>query len=146
MKVRCIECRAAPAKVSWQAPLNSVQFCGDACNQAFVRELERETLKNTERGPVVVYNDPSGRLQVAYMAIPPGQDVPMERHEDLSQFVRVEQGHGEVIIDGQTYEIHEGHGVVIPSGSWHRIINTSESDVLKMYTIYAKNQGDKWEH
>jgi mannose-6-phosphate isomerase-like protein (cupin superfamily) len=33
--------------------------------------------------------------------------------------------------------IEDGSAIVIPAGTLHNIINTSETDTLKVYTIYS---------
>jgi mannose-6-phosphate isomerase-like protein (cupin superfamily) len=33
--------------------------------------------------------------------------------------------------------VGEGGGVVVPAGTWHNVINTSKTRVLKLYTLYS---------
>jgi mannose-6-phosphate isomerase-like protein (cupin superfamily) len=33
--------------------------------------------------------------------------------------------------------VKDGDAVIVPSGSKHNVINTSDIDILKMYTIYS---------
>ncbi len=61
----------------------------------------------------------------------------MEVHEENDQFFRFEQGHGKCIIDGNEYELSDGVAIIVPSGAQHNIINTSETEELKLYTIYS---------
>ena len=61
----------------------------------------------------------------------------MEVHEENDQFFRFEKGEGKCIIDGNEYELKDGVAIVVPAGAQHNIINTSETDELKMYTIYS---------
>jgi len=61
----------------------------------------------------------------------------MEVHPDNDQFFRFEKGQGKCIIDGNEYELSDGVAIVVPAGAEHNIINLSETEELKMYTIYS---------
>ena len=41
------------------------------------------------------------------------------------------------IIDGNEYDLGDGMAIVVPAGSQHNIINTSDTEELKLYTIYS---------
>lgn len=75
--------------------------------------------------------------QLVVMSLRPKEDIGMEVHKESDQFFRFEQGHGKVVIDGKEQAITAGDAVIIPAGSEHNIINTSETESLKMYTIYS---------
>jgi len=40
-------------------------------------------------------------------------------------------------LNGEERALHDGSAVVIPSGTEHNIVNTSNSNSLKLYTIYS---------
>lgn len=61
----------------------------------------------------------------------------METHPDNDQFIRVEKGFGKSIIDGHEYGLQSGDAIVIPGGAKHNIINLSDAEELKLYTIYS---------
>jgi mannose-6-phosphate isomerase-like protein (cupin superfamily) len=71
------------------------------------------------------------------MSLKPMEEIGMEVHEENDQFFRFENGHGKCIIDGNEYELSDGVAVVVPAGAQHNIINTSETEELKLYTIYS---------
>ena len=71
------------------------------------------------------------------MSLKPKEEIGMEVHEDNDQFFRFEKGQGKCIIDGNEYDLEDGVAVVVPTGAQHNIINTSEIDDLKLYTIYS---------
>lgn len=75
--------------------------------------------------------------QLVVMALKPLEEIGMEIHEDNDQFFRFESGVGKVLIDGNEYEVKDGDAVVVPSGAEHNVINTSETEPLKLYTIYS---------
>lgn len=76
-------------------------------------------------------------MQLVLMSLLPSEEIGMEVHPDNDQFFRFEAGEGKVIINGNEYEVVDGDTIIVPSGSNHNVINTSESESLKMYTIYS---------
>lgn len=75
--------------------------------------------------------------QLVLMSLPPKSDIGMEVHQGNDQFFRFEAGNGKVIIDENEYVVGNGDAVVVPAGAQHNIINTSETEALKLYTIYS---------
>ena len=63
----------------------------------------------------------------------------METHDDLTQFLRIEQGEGKAILNGEEHELKEETALIVPEGTEHNIINTGTVD-LKLYTIYTPPQ------
>lgn len=74
--------------------------------------------------------------QLVLMTLKPNEDIGEEVHE-VDQFFRFEQGMGKSIVDGNEYEVKDGDCIIVPAGAKHNIINTSDSDSLKLYTIYS---------
>ncbi len=75
--------------------------------------------------------------QLVLMSLKPGEEIGLEVHSENDQFFRFESGLGQVIIDGNVYEVSGGDAVIVPQGAEHNVINTSETLDLKMYTIYS---------
>ena len=75
--------------------------------------------------------------QLVLMSLKPLEEIGMEVHEESDQFFRFEMGIGQVVIDGTAQIIDDGDVVIVPAGAKHNIINTSETDFLKLYTIYS---------
>lgn len=100
-------------------------------------DIERATLENDDFRRVL-YTAPHS--QVVVMSIEPGGEIGMERHDTGDQFIRVEEGEGEAILDGERHELGDGTALVIPSGTEHNVINTSRSDPLRLYTVYSPAQ------
>ncbi|HBG81593.1 TPA: cupin domain-containing protein [candidate division CPR2 bacterium] len=75
--------------------------------------------------------------QLVIMSLKPKQEIGMEVHEENDQFFRFEAGKGKVIIDGNEYEVGDGDAVLVPAGAQHNVINISDSEGLKLYTIYS---------
>ncbi len=97
-------------------------------------DIERDTLENSDFRRVV-YTAP--HLQLVLMALGPGEEIGVETHDHGDQFFRVEAGSGEAILDGTSHKLQDGSIVVIPAGVEHNIVNTSSSEVLRVYTIYT---------
>jgi mannose-6-phosphate isomerase-like protein (cupin superfamily) len=59
-----------------------------------------------------------------------------EVHEDRDQFFRVEEGEGEVLIDGVRHAIEDDDAIIVPAGARHNVVNTG-SESLRLYTLYG---------
>ncbi len=76
-------------------------------------------------------------VQLVLMSLLPGEDIGMEVHDDTDQFFRFEEGEGTVIINETEYQVKDDDAVVVPAGSRHNVINTSDTEPLRFYTVYA---------
>ena len=63
--------------------------------------------------PVVINAAESAIL----MTLQPGDEIGEEVHDDRDQFFRIEEGEGEVVIDGARHEIEDDFGVLVPAGA-----------------------------
>jgi mannose-6-phosphate isomerase-like protein (cupin superfamily) len=102
--------------------------------KGFSINIEQETLAN-KNFRQVLYS--SKHSQLVLMSIAPKSEIGQEIHADNDQFFRFESGEGKCIIDGHEYALSDGVAVVVPAGAQHNIINTSETEDLKFYTIYS---------
>ncbi len=75
--------------------------------------------------------------QLVLMSLKPGEEIGFETHDSVDQFFRFEMGEGKVYIDSQEYAVTGGDAVIVPAGSRHNVINTSNSEDLKLYTLYS---------
>lgn len=99
----------------------------------YTGNIEEEALEN-EAFRKVLYT--SAYMQLVVMSIPAGEDIGEETHGQ-DQFIRVEEGEGKAILDGVEHVLSDGYAVVIPASTLHNIINTSASEPLKLYSLYA---------
>lgn len=87
-------------------------------------------------------------LQITLMSINPGEDIGLEIHPNLDQFIRIEQGQGVVKMgdkkDNLDFQamVYDDYAFVIPAGKWHNLINTGNIPI-KLYSIYAPPQHPK---
>ena len=101
----------------------------------FHKNIEKLTLNNKNYRKVLY--TVKGKNQLVLMSLIPGEDIPTEIHNNISQFFRIEKGRGVAIIDDKRYILKDGMSIIIPPGSQHYIKNTSKKDDLKMYSIYS---------
>ncbi len=84
-------------------------------------------------------------LQLTLMSIRPGEDIGIEVHPHLDQFVRIEEGQGLVKMGDSKQnlnfqkKVYADYAFIIPAGKWHNLINTG-NEPLKLYSIYAPPQ------
>ena len=100
--------------------------------KGFNINIEKKTLENNNYRKVLYTSKHS---QLVLMNLKPNEEIGMEVHPDNDQFFRIEKGQGKCIIDGNEYELGDGEAIVVPSGANHNVINTSETEDLKLYTI-----------
>jgi mannose-6-phosphate isomerase-like protein (cupin superfamily) len=74
-------------------------------------------------------------VQITVMSLEPGEDIGLETYLETDQFICVEEGNGKAILDGLEYELKPGFAIVVQAGTEHNIINTSLTNVLKLYTV-----------
>jgi mannose-6-phosphate isomerase-like protein (cupin superfamily) len=101
--------------------------------KGFVDDIEDLTEENTDFRRVLY---PGKSLQLGLMSIEPGGEIGEEVHDDRDQFFRVEEGKGEIWIDGNRSEVKSDFAMLVPAGARHNVVNTGEKP-LKLYTLYA---------
>lgn len=100
--------------------------------KGYITNIEQETLKNTHYRTVLYTAKNS---QLVLMSIEPGDEIGEETHH-LDQFIRLEQGQANVVLDGVEHVVAEDWAIIIPAGTKHNVINTGNVP-LKLYTIYS---------
>jgi mannose-6-phosphate isomerase-like protein (cupin superfamily) len=102
--------------------------------KGYCDNIEEQTLGN-ENFRKVLYTGPHSQLVL--MSLKPGEEIGMEVHEENDQFFRFDSGTGKVVIDGNEYEVKDGFAALVPAGAQHNVVNMSDSEDLKLYTIYS---------
>lgn len=102
--------------------------------KGFVGNIEEKTLANTYFRQVIYTGQ---HAQLVLMSLKPTEEIGMEVHDVTDQFLRIEQGEGKIIMDGEEKEVGNGDAIVVPAGTRHNLINTSSEKQLKLYTIYS---------
>lgn len=101
--------------------------------QGFVGDIEELSEKNSDFRRVLYTGK---KLQLVVMTLKPGEEIGEEVHDNGDQFFRVEEGEGEVLIEGKRSRIRSGDAVLIPAGARHNIVNSGKKS-LHVYTLYA---------
>ena len=105
----------------------------------WVGNIEDETLRNSNFRTVLFTGE---QTQLTVMSIPPGEEIGLEMHDHLDQFLRVESGTAKVTLGpskdeiAETHELRDDWVVIVPGGVWHNVINTGDDD-LKLYSLYS---------
>lgn len=108
----------------------------------FVINIEEATKENNYFREALWTGD---HLQLTLMSIGVGQDIGVENHPNLDQFLRIEEGNGLILMGNRrerpNYQKRVGKdfAIIIPAGTWHNLINTGNCP-LKLYSIYAPPQ------
>ena len=105
----------------------------------FVTDIEAATLGN-DTFRMTLW---TGRhLQLTVMCLQPEEEIGLEVHHDIDQFLRIEDGIGRVEMgparDRLTFrrEVRDDDVVLVPAGSWHNITNIGTGP-LSLYSVYG---------
>lgn len=105
-------------------------------------DIKEATLENESFRTALWTGD---HLQITLMNLLPGEEIGLEMHPNVDQFVRIEEGDGVVRMgDGEDLEdfeanVYDDFIFVIPAGKWHNLYNVGNIP-LKLYSIYAPPQ------
>jgi len=95
------------------------------------------TIKNNNYRKVI---NTTAYQQLVLMSLKPKEEIGMEVHKKIDQFIHIEKGTALAIIgkeDNQKkYKLKKKHFITIPAGNYHNIINIGTSE-LKLYSIYS---------
>ncbi|MEO6760994.1 MAG: cupin domain-containing protein [Candidatus Saccharimonadales bacterium] len=100
----------------------------------FTLNIGQATLNNTDFRRVLYTGH---HTQLVLMSLPASSAIGLEVHDDNDQFFRFEAGQGKVVIDDNEYEVGIGSAIIVPAGARHNVVNTSETEALKLYTLYS---------
>lgn len=78
------------------------------------------------------------QTQLVVMRLAPGEEIGNEIHGKVDQFFRIEKGEATFVFNnGEKHVARPGDAVIIPAGTWHNVINASQTEDLKLYTLYS---------
>jgi mannose-6-phosphate isomerase-like protein (cupin superfamily) len=125
-----------------QAKASTPIILRDYGSNPFVVDIEEATKQNNNFRLALWTGN---HLQLTLMSINVGEDIGVENHPNLDQFIRIEEGQGLVKmgdrkdrLDFQA-NVRDDFAFIIPAGKWHNLINTGNTP-LKLYSIYAPPQ------
>lgn len=108
----------------------------------FVINIEKATILNNNFRTTLWTGD---YLQLTLMSINVGDDIGLEVHPNLDQFVRIEKGKALVKMGDKKDRLDfqelvtDDYAFIIPAGKLHNLINIGNTP-LKLYSIYAPPQ------
>ena len=111
----------------------------------FVVDINKATIQN-DTFRTALWTGP--HLQLTLMSIDVGDEIGLEMHPALDQFIRIEEGQGLVKMGDRKdrlyfqKNVYDDFAFIIPAGTWHNLINTGKIP-LKLYSIYAPPQHPK---
>ncbi len=100
----------------------------------YFENIETLTKNNNNYRKVISTNS---YIQLVLMSLKPGEEIGLEVHPYLDQFFRIEKGEGQATIGTKEYPLKNGSVIIVPAGTQHNIKNMSETDSLKLYSIYS---------
>lgn len=115
-------------------------FCHGDCQKhfyagVFAVDIESTTLRNPHYRSVI---NTTKHQQLVLMSITPeDHEIGNEVHPHTTQLIRIEKGKGQAVVDGVTIELKDGSLIMVNPGAEHNIINTSEDEPLKLYSVYS---------
>lgn len=121
---------------------NDMTPLGDYGGQPFIVNIDQSAKANTNFRTALWTGE---HLQLTLMSIPVGSDIGVEKHLNLDQFLRIEDGCAIVMMGNNEHEldyrkrVNSDYAIFVPAGTWHNIINTGNRP-LKIYSIYAPPQ------
>ena len=102
--------------------------------KGYSANIEKETVENEDYRRVLFTGE---KMQLVVMSLKPGEEIPLERHDDIDQFIRIEEGEAFVKIGEDEFSLEDDDVVIVPAGNKHYVKNTSQDKDLKLYSIYA---------
>jgi mannose-6-phosphate isomerase-like protein (cupin superfamily) len=105
----------------------------------WVQNIEQATLDNDNFRTVLFTGD---QTQLTVMSLGPGEEIGLEAHDDIDQFLRVESGNARVEFGSsqdsidETHDVEDDWAVIVPAGVWHNVVNTGDGE-LKLYSLYS---------
>lgn len=119
----------------WRTP----HVMRDHGKEPFVVNIDEAAKRNNTFRTAIWTGD---HLQVTLMSINVGEDIGLEVHPTVDQFLRIEDGQGIVQMgdtrNNLTFQanVYDDYAIMVPAGKWHNVTNTGNRP-LKLYSIYA---------
>ena len=111
----------------------------DKGKKPYVVDIEDLTLHNENYRTTIWTGE---KLQLTVMTIEPNDDIGLEVHHGIDQFLRIESGQGLCEMgdaEDNLYfkqKVKDDDAILVPADMWHNVTNTGDKP-LKLYTIYA---------
>jgi mannose-6-phosphate isomerase-like protein (cupin superfamily) len=102
----------------------------------FYGNIEKLTVENDNFRQVIFTGK---HAQLVLMSLLPGEEIGNEVHANVDQFFRIEQGEAKFVLNNgkEKHLAGNGEAVIVPAGTWHNVINDSQTEPVKLYTVYS---------
>ena len=107
--------------------------------QPFIIDIQKAT-NNNQNYRTALWS--GNHIQVTLMNLAPGEDIGLEIHPHVDQFLYIVEGIGRVEIGNQKDHLpfqqlaYKDDAIFIPEGSWHDVTNIGHQN-LKLFSIYG---------
>jgi mannose-6-phosphate isomerase-like protein (cupin superfamily) len=98
----------------------------------FKTNIENKTVDNKYYRKVL---DTNSKQQLVVMSLNSYEEIGMEIHKTISQFIRIEEGNGHAIVNNKKVNLKAGDCIIIDPNTYHNII--AGKNGLKIYSIYS---------
>ena len=101
----------------------------DHGKKPYVVNIEDATLQNENYRTTIWTGE---KLQVTVMTIQPNDDIGLEVHHGIDQFIRIEEGDGVCVMGDSEDDLYfkqkvsDDDTVFVPADKWHNIINVGD--------------------
>ena len=101
----------------------------DHGKKPYVVNIEDATLQNENYRTTIWTGE---KLQVTVMTIQPNDDIGLEVHHGIDQFIRIEEGDGVCVMGDSEDDLYfkqkvsDDDAVFVPPDKWHNITNTGD--------------------
>ncbi len=128
---------------TWGYPVRNTDYSGMAIKDygpnPFAINIDDASKQNNNFRTALWTGD---HMQLTLMSLAPGEDIGLEMHPDVDQFIRIEEGQGTVRMgsnenaDDYVINVDDDYAFIVPAKTWHNVVNTGRTP-LKMYSIYS---------
>lgn len=114
-------------------------YLSDYGPEPFIVNIEEATIQNKNFRTALWTGE---HLQLTLMSIDVGDDIGLEIHPNVDQFIRIEEGEGLTVMGDRKdrldiqKKVYDDFVIFVPAGKWHNLINIGDKP-LKIYSIYA---------
>ena len=111
-------------------------------HNVLIGNIEKMTIDNKNYRKVI---NTTRHQQLVLMSLKPKEEIGMEKHKKVDQFIRIEKGSAIAIIgkdEQKIYKLKKEYYITIPAGTYHNIINIGTGE-LKLYSIYSPSNHKK---
>lgn len=128
---------------TWGYPVRNTDYTGmeikDYGPNPFAINIDEASKQNNNFRTALWTGD---HMQLTLMSLAPGEDIGLEIHPNVDQFIRIEEGQGTVRMgkdknaDEYVVNVDDDYAFIVPANTWHNVVNTG-STPMKLYSVYA---------